>query len=122
MNFCELCEYPLMVLNNGNCGSRPICRTKNDCPFNYFCLVGQCVSEQRSSFTMNLISAVSSSIKQSKFSISITPAITYFQQFFGLSWVKQSKTFIKISFQGLSSRQIPEGYCTQNQNLVNWDC
>jgi hypothetical protein len=44
MNFCEFCDYPLMVLGNGHCGSRPVCRTKNDCLFNYFCLVGQCVS------------------------------------------------------------------------------
>lgn len=69
---------------------------------------------------------ITSSIRQSYFTIAIAPAVTYYQQLYASNpalWVANSRSFVKIAFQGLTARQIPGAFCAQQTtNILNWNC
>lgn len=109
-SICDECTPPairtiLGQCSNGGGGCNPACAQGE------ICFRNRCYSWNNNLFRMSLISDIVSGVDVSNFRISILPAITYFQTQFGALAALNSRTFVEISFQGLTVRQIPSAYC-----------
>ena len=125
-NVCVTCNTGYNVVN-GQCvltnttqGCSPACQP------GFYCLNNICVNPINNTFTIALVSSITSQISQSRFTISISPIVNYYKNTFPTSALlmqSASRGFVKISFKGLSDNQIPESYCMQQAvNLSLWDC